>query len=104
MAALPPEPAVDVTLVSRAACDPKRTSHILKINMADTQKIPWKRIAVEASAIVASILLAFAIDAWWSARQLHLDEQHILRQLEAEFEANTTLLAERRRNPRHNAG
>jgi hypothetical protein len=66
--------------------------------MADTQKIPWKRIAVEASAIVASILLAFAIDAWWSARQLHLDEQHILRQLEAEFEANTTLLAERRRN------
>jgi hypothetical protein len=66
--------------------------------MADTQEIPWKRIAVEASAIVASILLAFAIDAWWSARQLHLDEQHILRQLDAEFETNANLLAVRRRD------
>jgi hypothetical protein len=32
------------------------------------QKIPWKRLAVEAVAIVASILLAFAIDAWWQRR------------------------------------
>jgi len=34
----------------------------------ETQKIPWKRISVEAAAIVASILLAFAIDAWWEDR------------------------------------
>ena len=33
--------------------------------MTETQKIPWKRISVEAAASVASILLAFAIDAWW---------------------------------------
>ena len=32
--------------------------------MNATQKIQWKRLSVEAFAIVASILLAFAIDAW----------------------------------------
>jgi uncharacterized membrane protein YccC len=37
-------------------------------DMAESQVIPWKRIAVEAAAIVGSILLAFAIDAWWDAR------------------------------------
>ncbi|MDX1507259.1 MAG: hypothetical protein R3358_03190 [Woeseiaceae bacterium] len=31
----------------------------------------WKRIFVEGSAIVVSILLAFAIDAWWQDRQQH---------------------------------
>lgn len=33
--------------------------------MTGTRNIPWKRIGVEETAIVASILLAFAIDAWW---------------------------------------
>jgi len=36
--------------------------------MNETQKIPWKRISVEAAAIVTSILLAFSIDAWWDER------------------------------------
>ena len=36
--------------------------------MNQPQEIPWKRILVEATAIVASILLAFAIDAWWQDR------------------------------------
>jgi hypothetical protein len=36
--------------------------------MTEAQSIPWKRISVEAAAIVASILLAFAIDAWWDHR------------------------------------
>jgi len=35
----------------------------------ETEKIPWKRLVLEATAIVASILLAFAIDAWWDERQ-----------------------------------
>jgi len=29
------------------------------------EHIPWKRLSIEAAAIVTSILLAFAIDAWW---------------------------------------
>ena len=31
--------------------------------------IQWKRIAIEATAIVVSILLAFGIDAWWQAER-----------------------------------
>lgn len=42
--------------------------------MNQTQKIPWKRISVEAAAIVASILLAFAIDAWWVEQAEERDE------------------------------
>ena len=42
--------------------------------MTETQNIPWKRLSVEAAAIVASILLAFAIDAWWENRALAKDE------------------------------
>jgi len=42
--------------------------------MSNADKTPWKRIAVEAVAIVASILLAFAIDAWWENRALVRDE------------------------------
>jgi hypothetical protein len=33
--------------------------------MAEPRIIPWESIAVEAVAIVLSILMAFAIDAWW---------------------------------------
>ena len=64
--------------------------------MNETQNIPWKRISVEAAAIVASILLAFAIDAWWSARQLAVEEQELLSQLKTESEVNSVLLAESR--------
>ena len=33
------------------------------------QEIPWNKFVVEAFVIVGSILLAFAIDAWWDERQ-----------------------------------
>jgi len=36
--------------------------------MKKTREIPWQRIVVEATAIVASILIASAIDAWWQDR------------------------------------
>ena len=50
------------------------------------------QIAVEATAIVASILLAFAIDAWWQDRQDRSDEQEILAGLKSEFVANLDTL------------
>ena len=56
--------------------------------MNETQEIPWNRIAIEAAAIVASILLAFAIDAWWDERQERLEEQEVLSALIAEFQLN----------------
>jgi hypothetical protein len=43
------------------------------LRMTDTKDIPWKRISVEATAIVASILLAFAIDASWEEAQQQED-------------------------------
>ena len=53
--------------------------------MNETQKIQWKRIAIEAAAIVASILLAFAIDAWWAEQQDRREESELLSRLHTEF-------------------
>ncbi len=39
--------------------------------MQDRQNIAWKRLSAQAAAIVGSILLAFAIDAWWDERLEH---------------------------------
>jgi hypothetical protein len=61
--------------------------------MASTQIIPWKRVAVEAMAIVGSILLAFAIEAWWEDRQIRIDEQQVLLGLGAEFGTNHEFLS-----------
>jgi hypothetical protein len=47
--------------------------------------IPWIRLIAESSAIIASILLAFTIDAWWSQRQEIDEAQQILLNLHAEF-------------------
>jgi hypothetical protein len=59
--------------------------------MTEPRIIHWKRIAVEAAAIVASILLAFAIDAWWEDRQLDIQEMELIAQLHEEVQANKEL-------------
>ena len=56
--------------------------------------IPWSRIAVEGIAIVASILLAFAIDAWWDDRQREETEQVVLRTLLNDFQGKQILLSD----------
>ena len=43
--------------------------------MTADQRIPWKRLYVEGAAIVVSILLAFAIDAWYAG--IHERSQEI---------------------------
>ena len=60
--------------------------------MTETQNIQWKRIVVEAAAIVGSILLAFAIDAWWDDRQDRAEEQRIFVGLKSEIEENLRLI------------
>jgi hypothetical protein len=60
--------------------------------MTDTQIIQWKRVGIEATAIVASILLAFAIDAWWDKRKEASLEQELLVVLLTEFKQNVDLL------------
>ena len=49
--------------------------------MTDTPKPPWKRLFLEASAIVASILLAFWIDAGWDERADSVHERVVLETL-----------------------
>ena len=51
--------------------------------MSDTREIPWKRLVVEGAAIVASILLAFAIDAWWQDRSDQLRVTEYIEQVRA---------------------
>jgi len=55
------------------------------LDMTETEKIPWKRLAVEATAIVASILLAFAIDAWWEESLEYKRSLSQLKTIETEF-------------------
>ena len=54
--------------------------------MSDSEKINWKRIGVEATAIVASILLAFAIDAWWDNRKESVSQVAQLQSLVRELD------------------
>ena len=53
--------------------------------MINAEKIPWKRLSIEAAAIVTSILLAFAIDAWWDERVSHGRSVAQLNTLSTEF-------------------
>ena len=59
--------------------------------MDTEQKIPWKRLTTEGAVIVVSILLAFAIDAWWEERQERRAQLQSLARVAAEIEANTTV-------------
>ena len=54
------------------------------------QYIPMVR---EAAAVVAAILIAFAIDAWWDARGTAEDKREALASLETELQGNLDLLA-----------
>ncbi len=53
--------------------------------MTETPTIAWKRLAVEAPVIVISILLAFAIDAWWEERSERKAEIVLLERLRADY-------------------
>ena len=54
--------------------------------MSEAQTVPWKRISIEAVAIVVSILIAFAIDASWEERQSNTRRQELIRGLILDFE------------------
>jgi hypothetical protein len=56
--------------------------------------IPWLRLVVEGVIVIGSILIAFAIDAWWAGQQTHALEQELLSRLENSFEDNRRLASE----------
>jgi hypothetical protein len=62
--------------------------------MNDLREIPWKRLLAEGAAIVASILLAFAIDAWWQDRSAHIRLNEYLWQVSADTLDNQRRLTE----------
>ena len=53
--------------------------------MTNTGNIPWTRILAEGGAIVASILLAFWIEAWWNEKQERQAELDYLIALQKDF-------------------
>ena len=54
--------------------------------MSADRSIDWKRLGIESAAIVASILLAFAIEAWWDGRKSDLQRRDHIVALERDFE------------------
>lgn len=49
------------------------------------RNVQWPRLVAEGAAIVTSILLAFAIDAWWERHQRNQECAAIVTALSAEF-------------------
>jgi hypothetical protein len=72
--------------------------------MKESQDIPWKRIIVEATAIVGSILLAFAIDAWWQDRTDRIVEVQYLQALHEDLLSSIELLDENEASQRQQIG
>ncbi len=56
--------------------------------MQKAEHVPWLRIITEGVAIVASILLAFSIDAWWQRRAELEQANALVISLYADFEAS----------------
>lgn len=55
-------------------------------------RLRW--FAAEIAVVVAGVLIALAINAWWGARQQAQEEQHLLAALLDEFTANQNRLAD----------
>jgi hypothetical protein len=51
------------------------------------------RLALEGMVVVASILIAFVLDAWWDGRQLHSDLRHELASVGREVAENRRSVA-----------
>lgn len=49
------------------------------------RKVPWSRALLEGGVIVGSILLAFALDAWWDARGEAEAERAYVSRIEADL-------------------
>jgi hypothetical protein len=52
-----------------------------------TAKIPWSRVLPESAVIIASILIAFAIDSWWADRQEDIRRNELILELQSDLTA-----------------
>jgi len=62
--------------------------------MTGNRQISWGPVLLEGAVIVASILLAFSIDAWWDNRIDHQREREHLVSMRTEFQASLSGLDE----------
>jgi len=66
--------------------------------MQNDSKNKWfLRLGAESAAVVISILLAFAIDAWWADRQDEIEEMRILAALRSDFDSTLDSVREMRK-------
>ena len=54
--------------------------------------VNWNRLLIEGLVIVVSILLAFAIDAWWDQQREARDAEDQVARVVAELRANIAIL------------
>jgi len=64
------------------------------VNEANGRTIPAVRLLAEGIVIVASILLAFGIDAWWDAREVREDTRAHLNAVGIELREHLRLIEE----------
>src|SRR6476659_2763304 len=50
--------------------------------------VHWRKVVAEGVTIVVSILLAFALNAWWEGVKAARDERVVLEGLRSDFEAS----------------
>lgn len=70
--------------------------------MAKTRQILWPRIFAESAAIIASILLAFWIDAWWDKTQESALGADYENRIASELQSNLAQLKEQLLHVEHN--
>ncbi|MDX1507502.1 MAG: hypothetical protein R3358_04430 [Woeseiaceae bacterium] len=64
--------------------------------MAGERQVNWKTLFIEGTAIIVSILLAFAIDAWWQDRKRAEDERESLELISRDLRSSIEQLEEAR--------
>ncbi len=55
--------------------------------MAVRERVPWRRLVAESTAIMASILIALTVDSSWAEHQERIREGEIIEALLVEFES-----------------
>ena len=58
------------------------------------RQVPWLRVFVEGVVIVASILMAFGIQAWWDGRQEAAEREELREALRGDFEETLRHISE----------
>lgn len=75
-----------IYLIWRTRISDKITKGVETLDQSKSfRSIPWARLGVEGAIIIASILAAFSIDAWWAARSAKAQERILLVSLAADF-------------------